>query len=156
MVKNILLGVGVLVVLLVAFALYRSMRTPSDLWGSTGTFASCPNRPSCVSSVAKDEIHAIAPLSYSGEPRLARERLEAVIRAMPDTRILEARPEYLHVLFVTPTMRFRDDVELLVQPGGVVQVRSISRFGYGDLGVNRARVEAIRTAFAKAASAPTQ
>lgn len=150
MFKNILLILGVLVLLVVAYGLYKSWRSPGDLWAHTGTFAACPSRPSCVSSVSTDEVHAIAPLSYSGDPRLARERLEAVVRAMPDTRILEARPEYLHVLFVTPTMRFRDDVELLVQAGGVVQVRSISRFGYGDKGVNRARVEAIRAAFAKA------
>jgi uncharacterized protein (DUF1499 family) len=52
-------------------------------------------------------------------------------------------------VFQTPTMRFHDDVELLVQAGGVIQVRSISRFGYGDHGVNRARVERIREAFTK-------
>ena len=39
--------------------------------------------------------------------------------------------------------------ELLVQAGGLIQVRSVSRFGYGDLGANRARVERIREAFAR-------
>ncbi len=69
---------------------------------------------------------------------------------MPSNAILRATPEYLHVLFLTPVMRFHDDVELLIQPGGVIQVRSMSRFGYGDHGVNRARVEAIRAEFSKA------
>jgi uncharacterized protein (DUF1499 family) len=64
-------------------------------------------------------------------------------------RIEHATPEYVHAVFQTPTMRFHDDVELLVQAGGVIQVRSISRFGYGDHGVNRARVERIREALAK-------
>jgi uncharacterized protein (DUF1499 family) len=41
-------------------------------------------------------------------------------------------------------MRFRDDVELLIEPGGVIQVRSISRFGYHDQGVNGQRVETLR------------
>lgn len=155
MVKTVLLSVFLLALGVVAFALYRSMQEPADLWVKTASFPSCPNRPSCVSSIATDEVHRIAPLTYLDDALAARARLEAVIQAMPDHRILHATPDYLHVLFVTPRMRFRDDAEFLVQPGGVIQVRSLSRFGYGDRGVNRARVEAIRDAFAKAPLAKT-
>ena len=146
---KILVGVLLLAALVVAFGIYRSFQIPSDIWAVTGVFPSCPSRPSCVSSVATDEVHRVAPLNYSGDPKAARERLEKAISGMPDHTVLVATPEYLHVLFLTPLMRFHDDVELLVQPGGVIQVRSISRFGYGDRGVNRARVEALRYAFTK-------
>lgn len=149
MLKKILLGLGLLVLAVIAFGLFRTFQEPKDLWALTGTFPGCPSRPSCVSSVAEDEVHAIGPLGYTGDAVAARARLEQVITAMPDARILRATPEYLHVLFLTPTMRFHDDVELLVQPSGVVDVRSLSRFGYRDHGVNRARVEALRTAFSR-------
>jgi uncharacterized protein (DUF1499 family) len=155
-VKTVLSSVFLLALGVVVFALYRSMQAPTDLWARTGSFPTCPGRPSCVSSIATDDVHRIAPLTYFGGAQAARARLEAVIRAMPDHRILQATPEYLHVLFLTPRMRFRDDAEFLVQPGGVIQVRSLSRFGYGDRGVNRARVEAIRDAFSKASMAKTQ
>lgn len=147
--SKLLKGLGALALALVAFAFYRTFREPADLWPLTGRFPSCPSRPSCVSSAALDEVHRIAPLTYSGDgdAAAARARLESVVSALPDTRILRATPEYLHVLFLTPRLRFHDDVELLVQPGGLIQVRSISRFGYRDRGVNRARVEALRTAF---------
>jgi uncharacterized protein (DUF1499 family) len=47
-------------------------------------------------------------------------------------------------------MRFVDDVEFWVDPAaGVVQVRSASRVGRKDLGVNRARIEAIRERLAR-------
>jgi len=99
-------------------------------------------------------VHYIAPLPFAGEPAAARAKLEAVIRALPRTTIEEATPEYLHVVFQTPTLHFHDDVELLVQGGGVqlggvIEVRSLSRFGYGDHGANRARVEELREAFAR-------
>lgn len=151
MLKKAAVGALALVALIVAFGVYKSLTLPEDLWSPAGAFPACPARPSCVSSAATDDVHRIDPLAYSGTMQAARERLERVVRAMPGATILTATPEYLHVLFVTPVMRFHDDVELLVQPEGStegrIQVRSRSRFGYGDRGVNRARVEALRAAF---------
>lgn len=149
MAKRFMQGFGVLALAILAVALYRTFHEPADLWALTGTFPDCPSRPSCVSSVAQDEVHRIDPLTYSGDAAAARTRLESAVKAMPDTRVLRATPEYLHVLFLTPRLRFHDDLELLVQPGGTIQVRSLSRFGYRDHGVNRARVEALRAAYAK-------
>jgi uncharacterized protein (DUF1499 family) len=149
MIRKLAWGVLGLIVLVIGVGLFKTFRVPDDLWVATRQFAPCPSRPSCVSSAAKDEVHRIEPLRYAGDPAPARQKLEQLIRGMPLATIESATPEYLHAVFQTPTMRFHDDVELLVQPGGVIQVRSISRFGYGDHGVNRARVEGIREAFGK-------
>lgn len=149
MIKTILWGVLSLLVLVIALGFYKTFQVPDDLWVSTQKFPGCPHRPSCVSSMAQDEVHKVEPLRYPGDAVSARQKLEQVIRQMQLTGIEHATPEYLHVVFQTPTMRFHDDVELLVQAGGVIQVRSISRFGYGDGGVNRVRVERIREAFTK-------
>ena len=148
MIKKIIYGLLGLFVLVVSIGFYKTLQTPKDLWIATQKFPACPSRPSCVSSVAQDEVHKIEPLRYAGAAATARQKLEDVIRAMPGTRIEQTTPEYLHVVFLTPLMRFHDDVELLVQTGGLIQMRSISRFGYRDHGVNRARVEQIREAFA--------
>ena len=56
--------------------------------------------------------------------------------------------EYLYAEFATPLMGFVDDVEFYCD-GKVIQVRSASRLGYSDLGVNRKRIEEIRAAFQK-------
>lgn len=67
---------------------------------------------------------------------------------MPRTRIRRDEAAYLHAEFRSLIFRFVDDVEFLLDAdAGVIHVRSASRLGYSDLGVNRRRVEAIRQAF---------
>jgi len=58
---------------------------------------------------------------------------------------VEARDDYLRVEFRTFWLGFVDDAEFWADPAtGVVQLRSASRLGEGDLGANRARIEKLR------------
>jgi len=75
------------------------------------------------------------------------DELRRIIESMPRTRIVAASPTALHAEFTSRILRFVDDVDLHLD-GRVVQIRSASRSGYSDFGVNRRRVEAIRSAFA--------
>ena len=76
--------------------------------------------------------------------------LEQVLASMPRTEIVKATPGYLHAVQTSALMRYRDDVEFLANGArGTIEVRSASRVGYGDMGVNRDRVESIRAALAE-------
>jgi uncharacterized protein (DUF1499 family) len=91
----------------------------------------------------------IAPLTFSGDGEAAMARLKAVIEATPGARVITARPDYLHAEFETRWLRFADDAEFWLDRGaGVIQLRSASRLGRRDFGVNRARIEALRVRFA--------
>lgn len=147
--KTFLKWAAGLVAAVLVMGVVATLRTPQHLYRFTGIFTDCPARPSCVSSAATDAVHRIEPLSYTGDPVAARQKLEAILSALPDAQIVESCADYLHAVFTTPRMKFRDDLELLIQPDGVIQVRSVSRFGYRDFGVNRARVEALRAAYAR-------
>jgi len=58
---------------------------------------------------------------------------------------VEQRDDYLYARFETQLLRFVDDAEFWYDPAAqAIQVRSASRLGRKDFGVNRARVEAIR------------
>jgi uncharacterized protein (DUF1499 family) len=119
-----------------------------------GRFAPCPDKPNCVNSQASDALHAIAPLKYSGSAGAAMLRLQAIVAASPGATLIEASPAYLHAEFRSRMMGFVDDVQLLMDEGsGVVHVRSASRLGYGDFGVNRRRIETIRAQFNAASAA---
>jgi uncharacterized protein (DUF1499 family) len=111
--------------------------------------APCPNKPNCVSSLAPDADHRVEPFLLSGAKGWAAAR--DAVAAMPRTTIIAEQPGYLHAECRSRIFRFVDDLELLrSKAGGRVDVRSASRVGYGDWGVNRARVASLRDALAAA------
>ncbi len=114
-----------------------------------GQFAPCPDSPNCVSTQATDEEHAIAPISYDGTKEEAIERLLAIIHSLPRTQVVTEKTDYLHIEFTSRMLRFVDDVEFYFSEAGVIHFRSASRIGRSDLGVNRKRMEDIRTRFNK-------
>jgi uncharacterized protein (DUF1499 family) len=126
---------------------------PSADFIERGQLAPCPSSPNCVSSLATDDGRRIAPLAIPGDTATQIARLLAVVGDMPRTEIQAQADNYLWVVFTSRLLRFRDDVEFLLGPGDAVQVRSASRLGYSDLGVNRKRVETIRARLTAAAAA---
>lgn len=67
---------------------------------------------------------------------------------MKRARIVAAEERYIHAAFTSALFRFVDDVEFFLDEGTrTIHVRSASRVGYSDFGVNRRRVEEIRTRF---------
>jgi uncharacterized protein (DUF1499 family) len=124
-------------------------RPPATLGVRDGALAPCPASPNCVSSRAADDAHAVASFVCAEDPRVALGRLAGIISTRPGARIVTREPDYLHAEFESKVMGFVDDLELQVDPTArVIHVRSASRLGHRDFGVNRARVESLRAAFA--------
>ena len=108
----------------------------------------CPDSPNCVSSQSKDGSHFIEPLVFKGDPEKALVKLEKVILSMKRSEIAIKEPGYIRAVFTSAVFRFKDDVECMIDEAkGVINIRSASRLGYSDFGVNRARVEEIRKLF---------
>ena len=90
----------------------------------------------------------IAPIKFTVEARAAIDRIKRIVETTEGARIVRAEPTYLYAQFQTRWLKFVDDVEFFADEGAkVVHVRSASRIGRRDFGVNRARIEAIRTRF---------
>ena len=89
----------------------------------------------------------IAPFAPQGDGPGTIAKIKSIVEAMPGAAVIESRPDYLYAQFTTQVMQFVDDTEFWFDPAeNVVQVRSASRIGRRDMGVNRARVEAVRAA----------
>jgi len=133
-----------------------SGKLPGNLGVHQGQLAACPGSPNCVSSQAEpaDHRHYIAALRYDGPLAVARERLLSVLSTQKRVRIVENSENYLHAEFSSTVMGFVDDVEFYFPEERLIHVRSASRLGYSDLGVNRNRIEGIRAAFLSAAKDP--
>jgi uncharacterized protein (DUF1499 family) len=112
---------------------------------SIRTLPPCPSSPNCVSTQAQDEGHVIAPFRYRKSRAEAKETLKDIVRAMSRTKLVEEDESYLHYEFTSLLLRFVDDVEFFFDDESkTIHFRSASRTGYGDLGVNRKRMEEIR------------
>lgn len=123
-------------------------KRPGNLGVTNGRLAACPGKPNCVSSQTSSDRQRVAPLRLSGEPVTAMKRLKEVVNNMPNTTLIEESDHYLYFECASKLLGFVDDLEFLCDPEErVVHVRSASRLGYSDLGVNRKRVENIRRKF---------
>lgn len=144
---GIFVGVGLLT--LVSLALLRvAVPPPNNLGVKNGRLAACPNSQNCVSSQDGRYSCWIAPLTYQDDPNAAWSRLRRIIDGMPSARVIEDTGSYIHFEDSSPFFGFVDDVEFSIEPStSRIHVRSGSRIGYSDLGVNRRRVESIRSTF---------
>lgn len=121
---------------------------PTNLGVKNDSLGTCPTSPNCVSSQSSDPEHQIAALTYQSTPAEAIAQLKATIEAIDNAKIITAEDNYLYAEFTSKLMGFVDDVEFYVDPEAkIIQVRSASRLGESDLGVNRQRIEDIRTKF---------
>ena len=158
------IALAVVAVLLAARLGAFSGKAPANIGVRDGKLKPPAKTPNSVSSqadlwpdaVQKDDAR-IAPIALlktsaegsAGDGKTTIAKIAAVIDDLPGSKLVEQRDDYLYAQFTTPLMRFTDDVEFWFDPtAGAVQVRSASRIGRKDFGVNRARIENIRARLA--------
>jgi uncharacterized protein (DUF1499 family) len=124
-----------------------SWKRPDNLGVKDGRLAPPKATPNCVSSQAdpSDAEHYVAPIPFKGAAAPAIAAARKAVEGMRDATVIRHDGNYLYAEFRTARMRFVDDVEFTFdEKAGLIHVRSASRLGRRDFGVNRARVEAIR------------
>ena len=123
---------------------------PENLGLKNQMLSPCPVTPNCVSSQEKNSNKRIQPIIIEDSIEQAKERIYKVINSMRGTRIITQEDFYWHVEFTTQPLRFIDDVEFYFEGSQLlIHLRSASRRGYWDLGVNRRRIGTIRSKFEK-------
>jgi uncharacterized protein (DUF1499 family) len=164
-----IMGMLLLLVLTLAMLLvaagqlgFFSGQTPDGLGVQDGRLKAPAQTPNSVSSQAglfpgqpQHSDADIAPLAYTGDGQAALRRLASLLQASERCLLVTEAPDYLYAQCSTRWLKFTDDVEFsLDASAGVIHVRSASRVGRSDLGVNRARIEALRARFALGGKAP--
>jgi uncharacterized protein (DUF1499 family) len=119
-----------------------SWKRPENLGVNNGRLAPCKRSPNCDSSQAdpSDTEHYIAAIPFKGD---AMPAVRQAVAAMPRTTVITEKRNYLYAEFRSKLLGYVDDVEFFYD-GNVIHVRSASRLGRRDFGVNRARIEQIR------------
>ncbi len=105
------------------------------------TSSPCGDKPNCVSTQDNREQHSLATFTLSETATL--DQIETVALAIPRSKTAEKTGDYLRIEYTSLIMRFVDDLELKIVNGELL-VRSESRTGHSDFGVNRKRAEQLR------------
>jgi uncharacterized protein (DUF1499 family) len=130
---------------------------PTDMGVQQGRLKAPSATPNSVSSQAdlhpghpQQDYARIAPLRFQDGPDRAMQKLVAVLQAQERMILVQQTADYVYAQSQSAVLKFTDDVEFwLDRSAGVIHVRSASRLGRSDLGVNRARIETIRAQFEK-------
>lgn len=134
-------------ILLISFSLVACSSTRKESAGiRDGKLLPCPSSPNCISSQAEDPDHKTEAISFPASEKATIHKIVVdTLHSMERASIVTNSPDYIHAVFKTKLFKFKDDVDLLFDyEAGRIQIRSASRTGYSDFGVNRKRVEAIR------------
>ena len=115
---------------------------PDNLGLHNGKLLPCPDTPNCVSSDEKpsDQVHYIKALNGQWESA------QKVLLSQSDIDIISMTDNYIYATSTSLIFHFVDDLELHYRSDNkTIAIRSASRLGHSDIGVNRKRVERIRS-----------
>ena len=137
-----------MIVIIFTFMLAACSGTrPTNLGVKDGRLVPCPGSPNCAVSNANDPDHFIEPIAYACDQPRAFQVLKEILIHMERTQIIDETPTYIRLECKTRGFGFVDDVEFFFSSDSLIHMRSASRVGYSDLGVNRRRLEKIRSLF---------
>ena len=144
----------ILPILIVTFIVllfnYREISKAGEAPGLVeGILSKCPNKRNCVCSEYKNDAnHYIAPIILPQNSTVDTfSLLKNVIQEMGGNVQVESC-DYLAATFTSAIFKFVDDLEIRIDSTQeVIHIRSASRVGYSDMGVNRKRTELLKKLF---------
>lgn len=120
---------------------------PDNLGVVNSKLAACPESPNCVSSDSEGESHYVPAFKLEASPERVWNEIKRYLLAQRNMEIITETSDYLYVESTSTLMRFVDDFELhLREQDGIIAIRSASRLGKSDFGVNKKRVDDLYTA----------
>lgn len=143
--------IALIVVLLVGFFSYVTIsnKLPEGLGVTEGELLPCPPSPNCVSTQAspeEDSEHHVDPIVYTDDRMKTQLLIESYMLGKGNAHLVSSSLGYVHFEVKSPLIGYIDDVEFyLPAADSVVHIRSASRIGYSDFGVNRERVRQIQS-----------
>jgi len=112
------------------------------------TLQKCPDTPNCLSShFPNDKEHHTDPIAYKMEKEQAKTLIKGILKKTPSAEIVNEEQDYIYAEYTSSIFKFVDDVEFDFSQDNVIHLRSASRLGKKDFGVNAKRIEEIKFRF---------
>jgi len=139
--KVLLVILGV-IVLVMGYMVFKNNQTP-DLGVVDGQLKTLGSKPNGVSTQVEGE-KSVEVIPFVNDLETSKKILKEAYENYGDSKLIKETNDYLYVVFTTGKMKYNDDVEFYFDEANqVIHVRSESRIGYSDMGLNRERYDAI-------------
>lgn len=143
--RMILKIIGLIIVLIITMMVMKNNQVPSGLGLTDGKLAEVPKSPNGVSTQTEVKEKKVEALPFIGTLEDSRKRVLEAMTNYGKYHVVAKRDQYLHVVFKTGTMQYKDDAEFYFDTEEeLIHFRSASRVGHSDMGLNKERYEAIR------------
>ena len=139
----------IVVAILVLFVLGQMSQSGEANGLVEARLTKCPDKPNCIcTEFEADATHYIDPIGYSqSNAAEVLSRLKNSVREMGGS-IQAETDNYLAATFSSSIFRFVDDLEIRIGKDlNIIHLRSASRVGYGDGGVNKKRIERLKNLY---------
>lgn len=137
---KILTGVIGVMGAIVIYMVVKNNLTPKNLGVTNGKLALMPNKPNAVSSQTEEKDKKIEALEFKENLMESKQQVIKAIDNYGNGKIIKNEKNYLYIVFTTGMMKYHDDVEFYFDESKkLIQIRSASRIGYSDMGLNRER-----------------
>ncbi len=132
-----------------SLGIFLGVNADAKLGVKDGKLMPCNGRYNCAITQTVDGQRPNAqPIHYTGSKEEARALLKKIILSFARVKIVAETDNYLHATFESKFWKFIDDVEFYFsEDESVINMRSASRVGKYDLGVNKRRLTKIRKRF---------
>lgn len=116
---------------------------------NNGSLMPCNDRANCaITQMVDDQRPNVEPINYSCSRKTAYDLIKQIVLGLARTKIITQKPDYIHATFTSWFWHFVDDVEFYFPENeSVIHMRSASRTGTYDLGVNKRRLKKIKKIF---------
>lgn len=141
---------SIILILIISFMFIKNNITPKNLGVGDGKLAKMPNTPNAVSSQTDIEDKKVEPLKFNGNLEETKTKIVNIINNYEGTKIIKSEKNYIHVVFTTGGMKYKDDVEFYFdEKNKIIHFRSASRVGYSDMGLNKKRFDEIKNYYSQ-------
>lgn len=142
----ILIALGAAGILLALFMMGQLSKSGTAPGLIEGKLSACPQSPNCICTEYPEDVeHFIKPIEYgSANIKVVRSLIRKSIDATGGSMVRE-KDNYFAATYRSGTFGFVDDLEVRIdETSKQIHIRSASRIGYSDMGVNKARALQLR------------
>ena len=147
---KILTGVLSAMGVIIIYMFVKNNLSPNYLGVNGGMLAKMPKTPNAVSSQTEEKDKKVEALEFKGNLVDSKKQVIKAIESYGNAKIIKNETNYIYVVVTTGIMKYHDDVEFYFDESKkLIQIRSASRIGYSDMGLNRERYNKIKEVYYK-------